>query len=45
MEMVFVFIPYISEPFSLYFDIFDGVLHAFVFTYLTVLYIGEALES
>jgi F-type H+-transporting ATPase subunit a len=30
--------------FSLYFDFFDGILQAVVFTFLTTLYIGEALE-
>ncbi|MDR2052590.1 MAG: F0F1 ATP synthase subunit A [Treponema sp.] len=30
--------------FSLYFDFFDGLLQAVVFTFLTTLYIGEALE-
>jgi F-type H+-transporting ATPase subunit a len=30
--------------FSLYFDFFDGLLQAIVFTFLTTLYIGEALE-
>lgn len=30
--------------FSLYFDIFDGFIQAYVFVFLTSLYIGEALE-
>jgi F-type H+-transporting ATPase subunit a len=30
--------------FSLYFDFFDGLLQAVVFTFLTTLYISEALE-
>lgn len=29
---------------SLYFDIFDGLLQAFIFSFLTTLYIGEAIE-
>jgi F-type H+-transporting ATPase subunit a len=30
--------------FSLYFDIFDGLLQAFIFVFLTMLYVGEAIE-
>lgn len=37
------FIP-LPAVFSFYFDIFDGLLQAFVFTFLTTLYIEEALE-
>ncbi|MDR0859119.1 MAG: F0F1 ATP synthase subunit A [Oscillospiraceae bacterium] len=46
MEMIFsvVPIPFLSSPFSAYFDIFDGILQAFIFTYLTIVYIGEAVE-
>ena len=31
-------------PFSMYFDIFDGLLQAYVFVFLTSLYIGEEIE-
>ena len=31
-------------PFSGYFDIFDGVIQAYVFVFLTSLYIKEAIE-
>lgn len=31
-------------PFSFYFDIFDGVIQAYVFVFLTSLYIKEAIE-
>jgi len=31
--------------FSVYFDIFDGLIQAFVFVFLTALYIGEAVET
>ena len=31
-------------PFSGYFDIFDGVIQAYVFVFLTSLYIKEAVE-
>lgn len=47
MEMVFnkIFIGWgIPAVFSFYFDIFDGLLQAFVFTFLTTLYIEESLE-
>ena len=32
-------------PFSFYFDIFDGVIQAYVFVFLTSLYIKEAIET
>lgn len=34
----------IPIPFSLYFDIFDGLIQAFVFVFLTSLFIQEAIE-
>ncbi len=36
--------PVIPAIFSLYFDIFDGLLQAYVFVFLTSLYIKEAVE-
>jgi len=30
---------------SLYFDIFDGVLQAVIFTFLSLIYLYEALEE
>ena len=36
--------PVIPAVFSLYFDIFDGLLQAYVFVFLTSLYIKEAVE-
>lgn len=30
---------------SLYFDIFDGILQAYIFVFLTTIYIGEAVET
>lgn len=30
---------------SIYFDLFDGLLQAYIFTFLTSLYIGEAVEE
>lgn len=38
------FAPGIPPVFSFYFDIFDGLLQAFVFTFLTTIYIEEATE-
>jgi F-type H+-transporting ATPase subunit a len=34
----------IPIPFSLYFDFFDGFVQAFVFTFLTSIYISESVE-
>lgn len=45
MEMIKGIVPlFIPIPFSLYFDIFDGLLQAYIFTLLTALFIGEQLE-
>ena len=45
MEMLKLCIPVILPiPFSFYFDIFDGLIQAYVFTFLTALYIKEAVE-
>ena len=47
MEMIFhkIFLGWGVPPiFSIYFDVFDGLLQAFVFTFLTTLYIEESLE-
>ena len=45
MEIILSLAPYLGAPFSAYFDLFDGVLQAFIFVYLTTLYIGEAVEG
>lgn len=49
MELVFgkIFIvgPGVPAIFSFYFDIFDGLLQALVFTFLTTLYVEEGLEE
>ena len=34
----------VPVPFSLYFDIFDGLIQAYVFVFLTSLFIKEAIE-
>jgi F-type H+-transporting ATPase subunit a len=44
MELLMSFIPLLGSPFSIYFDLFDGFLQAYIFVYLTTLYIGEAVE-
>ena len=45
MEMLKILIPVaIPVPFSFYFDIFDGLFQAYVFVFLTSLYIKEAVE-
>lgn len=45
MELIKILIPVaIPVPFSLYFDIFDGLIQAYVFVFLTSLFIKEAVE-
>ncbi len=45
MKLIEVVVPLIVPiPLSLYFDFFDGFLQAFVFTFLTALYMQEGLE-
>ena len=44
MELLKMVVPAIVPAvFSCYFDIFDGLLQAFVFTFLTALYMQEGL--
>ncbi|MBO4687247.1 MAG: hypothetical protein J5636_01920, partial [Clostridiales bacterium] len=46
MEFVSIVIPiFLPGVLSLWFDLFDGILQAIVFCYLTTSYIGEAIES
>lgn len=46
MELLKIVAPAIIPiPFSFYFDIFDGVIQAYVFVFLTSLYIKEAVET
>ncbi len=46
MEMIKIIIPVaVPVPFSLYFDIFDGLIQAYVFVFLTSLFIKEAVEE
>ena len=44
MELILGVVPLAGAPFSIYFDLFDGILQAYIFVYLTSLYIGEAIE-
>lgn len=45
MELIKSLVPFfVPAVFSLYFDIFDGILQAYVFVFLTSLYIKEAVE-
>lgn len=45
MELIKIVVPiFIPAVFSLYFEFFDGILQAYVFTFLTSLYIKEAIE-
>ena len=45
MELIKMIVPvFLPTVFSLYFDIFDGLLQAYVFVFLTSLYISEEIE-
>lgn len=45
MELIKLAVPVVvPAAFSLYFDIFDGLLQAIVFTFLTALFLAESLE-
>lgn len=45
MELIKQIIPVVLPvPFSLYFDIFDGLIQAYVFVFLTSLFVKEAIE-
>lgn len=45
MELIKQVIPVaVPVPFSLYFDLFDGLIQAYVFVFLTSLFIKEAVE-
>lgn len=46
MELIKILVPAVVPiPFSLYFDIFDGLIQAYVFVFLTSLFIKEAIED
>lgn len=45
MELIKMIVPIILPvPFSFYFDIFDGLLQAYVFVFLTALFVREVVE-
>ncbi len=45
MELIKILVPVVVPlPFSFYFDIFDGLIQAYVFVFLTSLFIREAIE-
>jgi len=44
MELIFHTMGIAAAPFSAYFDFFDGILQAYIFVFLTCLYIGQAVE-
>ena len=45
MELIKLLVaPLVPIPFSFYFDIFDGLIQAYVFVFLTALFIKEAVE-
>ena len=46
MELIKGVIPVVVPiPFSLYFDVFDGLIQAYVFVFLTSLFIKEQIED
>ena len=45
MELIYLTLPFLLPAgLSIYFDLFDGILQAFVFVFLTSLYMAEAVE-
>jgi F-type H+-transporting ATPase subunit a len=45
MELIKLLVPaFLPVPFSMYFDIFDGLIQAYVFVFLTALFIKESVE-
>ena len=46
MELIKIVVP-VGVPviFSFYFDIFDGLIQAYVFVFLTSLFMSEAMET
>lgn len=46
MELIRILVPVFVPPIlSLYFDLFDGLIQAYVFVFLTSIYIGEAIDG
>ena len=45
MELIKMVVPYVLPAvFSMYFDLFDGLVQAYVFVFLTSLYLNEAID-
>ena len=46
MELIKIAIPAIAGPMalSMYFDVFDGIIQAIVFVFLTALFTAETIE-
>ena len=46
MEITYSLMPVLAPVImSAYFDLFDGILQVYIFVFLSVVYIGEALED
>ncbi len=46
MELIKILVPlFIPIPFSFYFDIFDGLIQAYIFVFLTALFMNEKIEA
>lgn len=46
MEITYSLMPILAPVLmSAYFDLFDGILQAYIFVFLSIIYIGEALED
>ena len=45
MELIKIVVPlFVPIPFSFYFDVFDGLIQAYIFVFLTSLFLKEAIE-
>ncbi|MFU0828350.1 MAG: hypothetical protein ACFWTJ_12630 [Lachnoclostridium sp.] len=46
MELIKIVAPVIVPiPFSFYFDVFDGIIQAYVFVFLTSLFMKDKMEA
>ena len=45
MQLVLYYIGILAAPLSAYFDFFDGILQAYIFVFLTCIYVGEAVDT
>jgi len=44
MQLILYYIGILAAPMSAYFDFFDGILQAYIFAFLTCIYVGEAVD-